>query len=497
MGIIIRQSIQNSILSYLGIVLGFISTILLFPNILTQDQYGLTRVLLSVSVICMQLSQLGMKQIIIRYFPYYKDKPDAKKRLLTLGLMVSATGYVLIAALLFFFHDTLIAFYSERSGLVADYFFYLVPLVFAILFFEVLNSFIHALKDSVTGSFVNEVLIRFLVILLLIAYFFGLMSFQSFMMIYVGIYCIQPFYLIAYLAVKKELNFSFPFQKETLRFYKGMSVYGAYSVLGGLAGLLIGNVDIIMLSTMVSLESTAVYAIAFYIGSVIAVPQRSIGKIASPILADMIKAKEMDKVESLYRRTAINQFLAGSLIYVGIWANLHNLIDLLPADYAGIYWVVVIIGLANLFNMATGVNGKIIINSRHYRFDLYTNVLLVVLTILTNYLLIPVYGIVGAAMATAFSIFFYNLVKFAFVWIKFDMQPFHWNAAAVLAISVACLLISEQIPYLFNFYIDVIIRSLIILILFVSSILIFRLSDDFQRLIYESIRRLRKLKKLN
>lgn len=207
----------------------------------------------------------------------------------------------------------------------------------------------------------------------------------------------------------------------------------------------------------------------------------------------MIKAKEMDKVESLYRRTAINQFLAGSLIYVGIWANLHNLIDLLPADYAGIYWVVVIIGLANLFNMATGVNGKIIINSRHYRFDLYTNVLLVVLTILTNYLLIPLYGIVGAATATAFSIFFYNVVKFVFVWIKFDMQPFHWNAAAVLVISVACLLISEQIPYLFNFYIDVIIRSLIILILFVLSILIFRLSDDFQRLIYESIRRLRKL----
>ena len=493
MGIIIRQSIQNSILAYVGILLGFISTILLFPNILTQDQYGLTRVLLSVSVICMQFSQLGMKQIIIRYFPYYKNKKDAKKRLLTLGLIVSTTGFILIVALLFFFRESLVAFYSNRSDLVSDYYFFLVPLVFAILFFEVLNSFVHALKDSVTGSFVNEVLIRFLIIVLLIAYFFGLMDFQSFMMIYVGIYCIQPFYMIGYLAVKNELYFSFPFQKETLRFYKGMSVYGAYSVLGGLAGLLIGNIDIIMLSTMVSLESTAVYAIAFYIGSVIAVPQRSIGKIASPILADMLKAKKFKSVETLYQRTALNQLLAGSLIYIGIWANLHNLKDLLPADYAGIYWVVVIIGLANLFNMATGVNGKIIINSRHYRFDLYTNIMLVILTIATNYLLIPIYGIVGAATATALSIFFYNIVKFAFVWIKFDMQPFRWNAAAIVGIAAVCLYISEQIPYMVNFFVDVAVRSLIILLLFTSAVILFRLSDDFQNLAIESLKRLKNL----
>jgi O-antigen/teichoic acid export membrane protein len=196
-------------------------------------------------------------------------------------------------------------------------------------------------------------------------------------------------------------------------------------------------------------------------------------------------------VEKLYQRTALNQLIAGSLVFIGVWANLHNVTDLLPEEYVGIYWVVVVVGLAKLINMATGVNGHIIMNSRFYRYDLYTNILLLVLTIGTNLLLIPVYGIVGAALATAISIFVYNFVKFIIVWVKFDMQPFQWNAGAIVGIAAVCLYISEQIPYMINFFVDVTVRSLIILLLFTSAVILFRLSEDFQNLALESLKRLK------
>jgi O-antigen/teichoic acid export membrane protein len=272
-----------------------------------------------------------------------------------------------------------------------------------------------------------------------------------------------------------------------------MGVYGFYSVLGGLATLMIGNIDIIMLGSMVDLSSTAVYAIAYYMGTVIAVPQRSINKIAAPILADLFKSKNYPEIEALYQRTALNQLIAGSLLYVGIWANLHNVIDLLPGEYTGIYWVVVILGLAKLFDMATGINGHLIINSKHFRFDLYTNILLAVLTVITNFWLIPLYGLEGAAAATALSIFIYNFVKFIFVWIKFSMQPFQLNALWIIIIAGICLTLSELIPYMVNFFMDVTVRSLFILTLFTSTVLLFRLSDDFQNLANESLRRLKHL----
>lgn len=487
MGIIIRQSIQNTLISYVGIGLGFISSILLFPNILQPDQFGLTRLLISISLICVQFSQLGMKNIIIRYFPYYQHSVESRYRLLTLALGVAAAGFIAFCALLFLFQDSLVEYYSDHGDLFADYVLYLIPLAFAILFFEVLNSYVRALKDSTTGSYVNEILVRIFIIILLILYYFGWFSFREFMILFVGSYCIQPVYMLIYLARHRHLAFSFPFQKETKRLYKGMSVYGAYSLLGGLAILMVGNIDIIMVGSMVDLSSTAVYAIAFYMGSVIAVPQRSINKIAAPILADFIKEKRYPEINELYKRTALNQLVAGSLIYVGIWANLHNIIDLLPDEYSGIYWVVVILGLAKLFDMATGINGHIIINSKHFRFDLYTNILLVILTISTNYWLIPIFGITGAATATAISIFIYNFVKFIFVWIKFSMQPFQWNAAWVIGIAAICLGLSEWIPYMLNFYVDLLVRSLIIAAVFTMAILAFKISADVNNLVRNSL----------
>lgn len=493
MGIIIRQSIQNTLISYGGIALGFISTILLFPNILNTEQFGLTRLLLSVGLICVQISQLGMKNVIIRYFPYFQRSKESGYRLLSLAVGVAFVGFIFFTLLLFLFQDTLTSYYSEESDLFSEYVFYLIPLVFAILFFEVLNSYVRAMKDSVTGSVVNEVLVRILIITLLIAYAFDLLTFRQFMIFFVGIYCIQPVYMLIYLARKKRLGFSMPFQEETRRLYKGMSVYSFYSVLGGLATLMVGNIDIIMLGAMIDYSSAGIYAIAFYMGTVIAVPQRSINKIAAPLIADFFKSKKLKEIENIYQRTALNQLIAGSLLYVGIWANLHNILDLLPAEYVGIYWVVVILGLAKLFDMATGINGHIIINSKHFRFDLYTNILLAALTVITNYLLIPIYGLEGAAVATALSIFIYNFIKFIFVWTRFNMQPFQLNAVWVILIAGLCLLISEQIPYMLNFFVDVIIRSLIILVLFSSCIILFRLSEDFSNLAAESLGRIRTL----
>jgi O-antigen/teichoic acid export membrane protein len=493
LGVIIKQSIQNTVISYIGIILGFISTILLFPRILTPDQYGLTRLLISLALVSSQFAHLGVKNIIIRYFPYFRSSEQSKARLLTLTLLIPLCGFLFFTLLYLLSDDLFITYYEDRSALFNSYYLYLIPLVFATLFFEVLNNYVRALQDSVTGSFLNEVLMRALIILLLITYYFEFISFTAFMMGFVGTYCIQPFYLLAYLYLHGELNFSYPKLDKRAPFVKGMGVYGAYSFLGGLATLIVGNIDVIMLGAMTNLNDTAVYAIAFYVGSVISVPQRSIIKIASPILANLLKENKFGEIDSLYKRTSLNQLIAGILLFIGIWANMHNLMYLLPEEYQGLESIVLIIGVAKLFNMATGINGAIIMNSKHFRFDLYTNILLIGLTITSNYFFIQYWGMLGAAIATALSIFIYNFIKFIFVWIKFDMQPFRWNALAVHMIAAICLGISWQIPYLYNFVIDLIVRSGIITIIFTGSILLFDLSDDVKNLLQEGYSRVQKL----
>lgn len=487
MGVIAKQSIQNTLISYLGVALGFVSTMLLFPNILTPDQYGLTRFLLSPALVFAQFAHLGIKNIVIRYFPYFKDTEESRSRLLTLTVLVPLIGFLLFALLFISFEGQLLDYYGERSPLFSEYYFYLIPLVFAILFFETLNNYVRALQDSVTGSFLNEVLMRMLIIVMLVVYYYQLIAFSTFMIFFVAIYSLQPFYLFIYLYRIGELKFSFPFQGKIMRLGRSMSLYGMYTLLGGIATQLVGNIDIIMLGSLSTLANTGIYAIAFYVGSVITVPQRSILKIAIPVLADLMKRKNYKAIESLYRRTSLNQLIAGSLLFIGIWANMENVMYLLPSEYHGAKWVILTIGAAKLFDMATGINGGIITNSKYYRFDLYTNIFLVLLTVVTNYLLIPIYGILGAAMATALSIFLYNTVKLIFVGIKFSMQPFQWKSLAILALAGSCLFLSFQLPYLFNFFIDVTVRSLAMALFFIGLILLFNLSGDVKALYHRTL----------
>lgn len=495
MGVIAKQSIQNTLISYLGVALGFVSTMLLFPNILTPDQYGLTRFLLSPALVFAQFAHLGIKNIVIRYFPYFKDTEESRSRLLTLTVVIPMVGFIVFTLLFISFEGQLLDYYGERSPLFSEYYLYLLPLVFAILFFETLNNYVRALQDSVTGSFLNEVLMRLLIILLLVAYFYQLLTFGTFMIFFVAIYCLQPFYLFFYLYKRGELQFSYPFQGRIVRLAKSMSLYGMYTLLGGIATQLVGNIDIIMLGSLSTLANTGIYAIAFYVGSVITVPQRSILKIAIPVLADLMKNKNFSTIESLYRRTSLNQLIAGSLLFIGIWANMENVMYLLPAEYHSAKWVIITIGAAKLFDMATGINGGIITNSKYYRFDLYTNIFLVILTIITNYLLIPIYGILGAAIATAFSIFLYNTVKLIFVRIKFSMQPFQWKSIAILALAGLCLFLSFQLPYLYNFFIDVTVRSLAMALFFIGTILLLNLSEDLNSLYHRFLEEVKRILK--
>ncbi|MBN4052435.1 oligosaccharide flippase family protein, partial [Sphingobacteriaceae bacterium AH-315-L07] len=92
MGIITRQGFKLSIVTYIGIVLGYVNVVLLFPNILEPEQFGLTRILIAIGVIALQVGQLGTPQIIIKYFPYFQSEENKHSGILFLMLLINFVG---------------------------------------------------------------------------------------------------------------------------------------------------------------------------------------------------------------------------------------------------------------------------------------------------------------------------------------------------------------------------------------------------------------------
>ena len=74
MGVIKRQGIKNTIITYIGILIGAVNVIFIQPKLLTPEELGLTRLRYDFAYIVGLAIPLGLPNIIIKYFPLFKDR---------------------------------------------------------------------------------------------------------------------------------------------------------------------------------------------------------------------------------------------------------------------------------------------------------------------------------------------------------------------------------------------------------------------------------------
>ena len=181
----------------------------------------------------------------------------------------------------------------------------------------------------------------------------------------------------------------------------------------------------------------------------------------------------------------------GGLIFIGIWINIDHIILILidisnkSFDYSTIKYVVFFLGLAKLFHVASGINGGIIMTSRYYLFGTYITISLIFITLFTNWIFIPIYGIVGAALATAISLLLFNLVSFLFLLVKLKMQPFTIKTFFTVIIGFLALFLTGLLPEIGSPIFNVILQSIVVFCVYVPLIVVFKISEDINALAYK------------
>ena len=115
LGIIIKQTIRNSVATYLGIAIGMLSTIILFPHILGAEKYGLTRSLIAISTISGQLISFGLPSAILKYLP--SRHLEVGERTNFFLKLIRPVGVLLITYifLFFLFQDSWLHLYDDPS----------------------------------------------------------------------------------------------------------------------------------------------------------------------------------------------------------------------------------------------------------------------------------------------------------------------------------------------------------------------------------------------
>jgi Membrane protein involved in the export of O-antigen and teichoic acid len=495
MGIVIRQSLKTVAVTYLGIALGFVNTLWLYPYVLSEEQIGLSRTLINAAFLFATFASLGSANIPNRFFPYFKDKQNKHNGFLFFLLLLGFFGYLLFLAVFLSLKPLIFSVYNDSAPLLVGYYYYLVPFTAIVLFWSILESYAIIQQMPVVPSFVREVLIRGLIGMGLIALLLRWINFHGFVNLVVFSYGVLLLVIVLYLRSQHVL-FLAPrpsvFRSSHLR---GMLVYGGFVLMGNASGAVIANIDGLMLSAYSGLRSTGIYTIAFFIANIVEIPRRSLSQVLIPLVTEANKNNDFAMIKDLYKKSSINQLIVGGLLFIGIWCNIDNVFRLIPHGevYVQGKWVVFWIGLSKLFDMATGINAEIIGSSKYYKYDLFFYVFLCILGVITNMIFIPLYKLTGAAFASAISIFLFNTMRFSLIAVKYKMQPFALSTFTVILLGVGIIACSAIVPSVWHPLVDIAVRSIVIAIVFIGVVLLTRVSVDINIVARKSMERARKI----
>lgn len=491
MGIVIRQATQNAIYSYLGAALGFLTVWYLNIHWLSTEQNGLLNLLISISIITGSLSNLGSTGITSRLFPHFRNKEKGHNGFLFYPMVISIAGFVFFIVLFFLFRDEIIARNLDKSKLFADEIYYLIPLTFFWALFNILDAYSRSVFLTIAGVFIKEVLLRIVILIAGYAFYRSWISFDAFLLIYVLSFCSIGIILAIHLWFKGELHFHRDRHFVSPELRREMRLVATYSIITGLSSLLISSIDKIIVNDKLGLAAAGVFAVATYFGSIIQIPARSVIRIASSVIADSWKTNDLANISKVYHKTCLNQYIIGLYLLLGIFLCMDQIINLMPAEYSEARYVILLVGLGYFIDLSTGVNGTIISTSIHFRYDTWFMFMLVVVTVISNLILIPVMGITGAALASCITYFTFNALRYFFIWKKFGMQPYTIHFITIAGIAAIALAGSWFLSVPGNDYLTILVKGTVFSLLYAVGIYFSKTAPDLNKMLEEIIRKIR------
>jgi O-antigen/teichoic acid export membrane protein len=472
LGIVQRQGLRNTFISYVGLGIGFVNTTLVLPRLLAPAQLGLTSVLVSLATMGALVSALGFTNTTMRYFPYFRNRETGHSGFLPLLLGLPLALFVVVAGLLWLGQPLVLRWYAHDAALLGPHYSVMLGLAFCILLYNLLEAYTKSLFHTSFSSLMTDVVQRLLIVSSAVLYGAGYLSFEGFVLAYLGSYAFIAVALLVYLSVIGELHLRPTRAVLQVRPMGELVRFGSFALLGNISGTLLVTIDSLMLGSH-SFADAGIYTIALNISTALAVPFRALYKTAYPLIAEYWKEGATDKMLDFYRRTTRLNTALGVYLALGIGLNLPFIYSLIHRpEYATGTVAVLLLLAGRLTDGITGVNGIIVVTSPRYRYDLLFNVGLSGLIIVLNYLLIPRMGLTGAALSNALALSSINLARTWFVWRSYGWQPFDRRIGYILLLAIGAAAVAWAIPTPPNSWLTLLLRGGVLTALYAVGLLV-------------------------
>ena len=467
MGIIQKQGVKSSFFIMIGFLIGAVNLLILFPMFFSKNDQGLVRAMLDIGATLSVFCTLGTLPVIYKFFPFYNHYLGPKKNELPfLTLIINLIGFGILLIIGWQQKDFIIRKLGKSPSL-AQYFNYVYPYTFFLLIFYWLESFAWGLRKGVYSNFLRETLIRILTTLLIIAFGLNYINLDVFLTLFSLLYLIPSLLLLINLIKSNEFSLNnINISSVTKRLKGKMFSFALFVFAGQFFNLLARTNDTFLIVGLRGLNDAAIFAIATYVSAILEIPQRSLNSISIPVLATSWKNKDFENIKHIYHKSVSNLLAIGLLLFGLIWLNVDNLVNFLnwvshkeAGGYDAISKLIFILGLAKLIDLATGVNSQIIGTSNFWKFDFFTNLFYILLSLPLNFYLIKNYNLEGLAYSNLIALCLYNSIRFVFLYKKFKLQPYTFKHGLFLLLSIGLILLVHQIPIVNNIIANIVLQS--------------------------------------
>jgi len=413
----IKKVAKGGFIIFVGIILLFVTTF--FYRIIAARHFGPSDYgLLTLGITTLNIATIfglaGIHRSIGKLVNHYlaKKQYNKLKGVIFSSFIITAAFSVLILLLLYFSSPLIEERLFRIKGISKIIRIFSIGVPFSVLtqmlkyhFFAFKKPEYAIVSESISERMLNLIFLIFVVLLSASVYFLSWAYVASLVISFVvGILILNS---RVHKIIRKELKPEFDF--------KNIISFSMPLMLTGILGVALAWTDTIFIGIFKSDADVGVYNAAYIIASALMIFWLSFGDIFYPIISELYSKKAKDSIRKIFEIASRWIFIMSFPIFLVILVFPSAVISLLfGQNYlsASIPLAILIVGYFFITMFGLAEQGLIVFKKTKF-LGIITSVGFFV-NIALNIILIPIYGIAGAAIATTFSILMITLLKLAY-----------------------------------------------------------------------------------
>jgi O-antigen/teichoic acid export membrane protein len=463
----------------IGIIFGLIMN-LIIARLYGAELYGRFIYIYTFISFFPSLTSLGLRNGLIYFIPKYTTNNDKEKRntLITNSFILTSVLSVIVIIVISLNSDFISANLLNNSELSP-----LIKIMSPLIILLTLNTISQGvfrgkmeIKDFIIGKDLLMPSIKLVVVTVL--YFLGLRIEGLILGYYIGFIV-----LIVYYLVKIILNNNIKFKDVKLKNRKLIYSTFKFSLPLFLTGFLVffvNKTDTFMIGYFLGDADVGIYNIALRIGTMSGFVLTAFNTTFAPMISNLYEQDKMKELASIYK-IITKWALTINLIAFSLFVLFSEEIMLFfGQEFTSGAYALIFIGVGQIANVMVGPAGYLNTMTGKPQYALYTNIIVLILNITLNYLMIPIYGINGAAIASALSVSIANIIRLILLYKNLHIHPYKRSYLKVIFSVIVSLFISKTFTFIFELYwiIELILITSIFITSFLSSIYFLGLSDE-------------------